>query len=304
MVFCDFYPGANTEYTQLREALEKLRLNDSSFTFEPETSDALGFGFRCGFLGLLHMEIVQERLEREHKIEVIQTAPTVPYEVVFNDGAVKTIDSASELPDPSKLREIREPMIKASIITPSARIGDISKLCQDRRGIYKKTDFITADRVMLVYEMPLAEVIFDFFDKLKTVTQGYGTLDYDLIGFHADDLVKMDILVAGDKINALSLIVHRSKAETRGRAIIKKLRQEIPRHLFEVALQAAIGSRVIARESISALRKDVTSKCYGGDISRKRKLLEKQKEGKKRMKQVGRVEIPQKAFMAILESGD
>jgi len=304
MVFCDFYPGNNTEYTQLREALEKLRLNDSSFTFEPETSDALGFGFRCGFLGLLHMEIVQERLEREHKIEVIQTAPTVPYEIVMNDGTVKMIDSASELPDPSKLSEIREPMIKASIITPAARIGDISKLCQDRRGIYKKTDFITADRVMLVYEMPLAEVIFDFFDKLKTVTQGYGTLDYDLIGFHADDLVKMDILVAGDKINALSLIVHRSKAESRGRAIIKKLKQEIDRHLFEVALQAAIGSRVIARESISALRKDVTSKCYGGDISRKRKLLEKQKEGKKRMKQVGRVEIPQKAFMAILESGD
>ena len=304
MVFCDFYPGNNTEYTQLREALEKLRLNDSSFTFEPETSDALGFGFRCGFLGLLHMEIVQERLEREHKIEVIQTAPTVPYEIVMNDGTVKMIDSASELPDPSKLSEIREPMIKASIITPAARIGDISKLCQDRRGIYKKTDFITADRVMLVYEMPLAEVIFDFFDKLKTVTQGYGTLDYDLIGFHADDLVKMDILVAGDKINALSLIVHRSKAESRGRAIIKKLKQEIDRHLFEVALQAAIGSRVIARESISAIRKDVTSKCYGGDISRKRKLLEKQKEGKKRMKQVGRVEIPQKAFMAILESGD
>jgi GTP-binding protein LepA len=304
MVFCDFYPGSGTEYTQLREALEKLRLNDSSFTFEPETSDALGFGFRCGFLGLLHMEIVQERLEREHKIEVIQTAPTVPYEVVLADDTVITIDSASELPDPSKLKEIREPMIRANIIVPANRIGDVTQLCIDRRGIYKKTEFITADRVILEYDMPLAEVIFDFFDKLKTCTQGYGTLDYDLIGFHEDDLVKMDILVAGDKISALSLIVHRSKAESRGRAIIKKLKQEIDRHLFEVALQAAVGSRVIARETISALRKDVTSKCYGGDISRKRKLLEKQKEGKKRMKQVGRVEIPQEAFMSILEPGD
>jgi GTP-binding protein LepA len=304
MVFCDFYPGQNTEYTQLREALEKLRLNDSSFTFEPETSDALGFGFRCGFLGLLHMEIVQERLEREHKIEVIQTAPTVPYEVVMSDGVVKTIDSASELPDPSKFTAIKEPMIKASIIVPAKNIGDVTQLCIDRRGIYKKTEFITADRVILEYEMPLAEVIFDFFDRLKTATQGYGTLDYDFIGFHEDDLVKMDILVAGDKISALSLIVHKSKAESRGRAIIKKLKQEIDRHLFEVALQAAVGSRVIARETISALRKDVTSKCYGGDISRKRKLLEKQKEGKKRMKQVGRVEIPQEAFMSILEPGE
>jgi GTP-binding protein LepA len=304
MVFCDFYPGNNTEYTQLREALEKLRLNDSSFTFEPETSDALGFGFRCGFLGLLHVEIVQERLEREHKIEVIQTAPTVPYEVELNDGKVIMIDSASELPDPSKYRAIREPMIKASIIVPSHNIGDVTQLCIDRRGIYQKTEYINQERVILEYEMPLAEVIFDFFDRLKTATQGYGTLDYDLIGFHEDDLVKMDILVAGDKIAALSLIVHRSKAENRGRAIIKKLKEEIDRHLFEVALQAAVGSRVIARETISALRKDVTSKCYGGDISRKRKLLEKQKEGKKRMKQVGRVEIPQEAFMAILEPGD
>ncbi len=304
MVFCDFYPGSGTEYTQLRDALEKLRLNDSSFTFEPETSDALGFGFRCGFLGLLHMEIVQERLEREHKIEVIQTAPTVPYEVVMPDDSVKMIDSASELPDPSKYKALREPMIKASIIVPAKNIGDVTQLCIDRRGLYKKTEFINADRVILEYEIPLAEVIFDFFDRLKTATQGYGTLDYDLIGFKEDDLVKMDILVAGDKIAALSLIVHRSKADQRGRAIIKKLKAEIDRHLFEVSLQAAIGSRVIARETISALRKDVTSKCYGGDISRKRKLLEKQKEGKKRMKQVGRVEIPQDAFMSILESGD
>ncbi|HMD54380.1 MAG TPA: translation elongation factor 4, partial [Phycisphaerae bacterium] len=304
MVYCDFYPGPDTEYTQLREALEKLRLNDSSFTFEPESSDALGFGFRCGFLGLLHMEIVQERLEREQNVQVVQTAPTVPYEIMLNDGTVKMIDSASSLPDQSKLREIREPMIKASIIVPAENIGDISKLCQDRRGKYVKTEFISQDRVIIEYEMPLAEVIFDFFDRLKTATRGYGTLDYDLIGFHADDLVKMDILVNGEAVDALSLIVHRSKAESRGRAIIKKLKQEIDRHLFEVPLQAAVGSRVIARETISAMRKNVTAKCYGGDVSRKRKLLEKQKEGKKRMKQVGRVEIPQEAFMAVLEPGD
>ena len=304
MVYCDFYPGPDTEYTQLREALERLRLNDSSFTFEPENSDALGFGFRCGFLGLLHMEIVQERLEREQKVQVVQTAPTVPYEVVLNDDTVKTIDSASELPDPSKLKEIREPMIRANIIIPGENIGDISKLCQDRRGIYRKTEYIGPQRVILEYDLPLAEVIFDFFDRLKTATRGYGTLDYNFLGFKADDLVRMDILVNGQAIGALSLIVHKSKAENRGRAIIRKLKQEIGRHLFEVPLQAAVGSRVIARETISAMRKNVTAKCYGGDVSRKRKLLEKQKEGKKRMKQVGRVEIPQEAFMAVLEPGE
>ncbi|MGC8551953.1 MAG: translation elongation factor 4 [Phycisphaerae bacterium] len=304
MVYCDFYPGPDTEYTQLREALEKLRLNDSSFTFEPENSDALGFGFRCGFLGLLHMEIVQERLEREQHVQVVQTAPTVPYEIVLNDGTVKMIDSAAALPDQSRVSEIREPMIRANIIVPADNIGDISKLCSDRRGIYKKTEYIGPQRVILEYELPLAEVIFDFFDRLKTLTRGYGTLDYDLIGFHGDDLVRMDILVNGDAIDALSLIVHRSKAENRGRAIIRKLKQEIDRHLFEVPLQAAVGSRVVARETISAMRKNVTAKCYGGDVSRKRKLLEKQKEGKKRMKQVGRVEIPQKAFMAVLEPGE
>ncbi len=304
MVYCDFYPGPDTEYTQLREALEKLRLNDSSFTFEPENSDALGFGFRCGFLGLLHMEIVQERLEREQHVQVVQTAPTVPYEIVLNDGTVKMIDSAAALPDQSRVSEIREPMIRANIIVPADNIGDISKLCSDRRGIYKKTEYIGPQRVILEYELPLAEVIFDFFDRLKTLTRGYGTLDYDLIGFHGDDLVRMDILVNGDAIDALSLIVHRSKAESRGRAIIRKLKQEIDRHLFEVPLQAAVGSRVVARETISAMRKNVTAKCYGGDVSRKRKLLEKQKEGKKRMKQVGRVEIPQKAFMAVLEPGE
>ncbi len=304
MVYCDFYPGPDTEYTQLREALEKLRLNDSSFTFEPETSDALGFGFRCGFLGLLHMEIVQERLEREQHVQVVQTAPTVPYEILLHDGSVKMIDSASMLPDLSKVREIREPMIRAGIIVPAENIGDISKLCQDRRGIYKKTEYLGPSRVIIEYDMPLAEVIFDFFDRLKTATRGYGTLDYDLIGFRADELVKMDILVNGQAIDALSLIVHRSKAESRGRAIIRKLKQEISKHLFEVPLQAAVGSRVIARETISAMRKNVTAKCYGGDVSRKRKLLEKQKAGKKRMKQVGQVEIPQEAFMAVLEPGD
>ncbi len=304
MVYCDFYPGPDTQYTQLREALERLRLNDSSFTFEPENSDALGFGFRCGFLGLLHMEIVQERLEREQKVQVVQTAPTVPYEVVLNDDTVKTIDSASELPDPSNLKEIREPMIRANIIIPGENIGDISKLCQDRRGIYRKTEYIGPQRVILEYDLPLAEVIFDFFDRLKTATRGYGTLDYNFLGFKADDLVRMDILVNGQAIGALSLIVHKSKAESRGRAIIRKLKAEIGRHLFEVPLQAAIGSRVIARETISAMRKNVTAKCYGGDVSRKRKLLEKQKEGKKRMKQVGRVEIPQEAFMAVLEPGE
>ena len=304
MVYCDFYPGPDTEYTQLREALEKLRLNDSSFTFEPETSDALGFGFRCGFLGLLHMEIVQERLEREQHVQVVQTAPTVPYEILLHDGSVKMIDSASMLPDLSKVREIREPMIRAGIIVPAENIGDISKLCQDRRGIYKKTEYLGPSRVIIEYDMPLAEVIFDFFDRLKTATRGYGTLDYDLIGFRADELVKMDILVNGQAIDALSLIVHRSKAESRGRAIIRKLKQEIGKHLFEVPLQAAVGSRVIARETISAMRKNVTAKCYGGDVSRKRKLLEKQKAGKKRMKQVGQVEIPQEAFMAVLEPGD
>ena len=304
MVYCDFYPGPDTEYTQLREALEKLRLNDSSFTFEPETSDALGFGFRCGFLGLLHMEIVQERLEREQHVQVVQTAPTVPYEILLNDGTVKMIDSASMLPDLSKVREIREPMIRASIIVPAENIGDISKLCQDRRGIYKKTEYLGPNRVIIEYEMPLAEVIFDFFDRLKTATRGYGTLDYDLIGFRADELVKMDILVNAQAIDALSLIVHRSKAESRGRAIIRKLKEEIGKHLFEVPLQAAVGSRVIARETISAMRKNVTAKCYGGDVSRKRKLLEKQKAGKKRMKQVGQVEIPQEAFMAVLEPGE
>ncbi len=304
MVYCDFYPGPDTEYTQLREALEKLRLNDSSFTFEPETSDALGFGFRCGFLGLLHMEIVQERLEREQKVQVVQTAPTVPYEVVLADGTVKMIDSASGLPDLSKVKAVREPMIRASIIVPAENIGDISKLCQERRGVYRKTEYLSASRIIMEYDLPLAEVIFDFFDKLKTATRGYGTLDYDLIGFHEEDLVKMDILVNGQPIDALSLIVHRSKAESRGRAIIRKLKSEIGRHLFEVPLQAAIGSRVIARETISAMRKNVTAKCYGGDVSRKRKLLEKQKEGKKRMKQVGQVEIPQEAFMAVLEPGE
>jgi GTP-binding protein LepA len=304
MVFCDFYPGPMTEAPQLREALETLWLNDSSFSFEPVHSVALGFGFRCGFLGLLHMNIIQERLEREGEIDVVQTAPTVTYEVLQKDGEVIHIDSPSELPDMSTVEEIREPMIVASLILPADSIGSIMKISEDRRGQYRKTEYLSPQRVMLTYEFPLAETIFDFYDRLKAATKGYGTMDYDLHGYRADDLVKMDILVNGTPVDALSIIVHREKAERRGRALINRLRKEIARHLFDIPLQAAIGGRIIARETIKALRKDVTAKCYGGDVSRKRKLLEKQKEGKKRMKMVGQVTIPQEAFMAVLDPGD
>jgi len=304
MVFCDFYPGGTTQYEDLRDAMDRLQLNDSSFTYQPESSDALGFGFRCGFLGLLHMEIIQERLEREFNIDVVQTAPTVTYEIQKHDGTVSRIDAPSELPDLSQVKEIREPFILMNLIVPADSVGAIMKLCEDRRGIYRKTEYISATRVILVYEIPLAEVIYDFYDKLKSVTRGYGTMDYDLIGFRAGDLVKLDILVNGERVDALSLIVHRSKAEARGRKLLLRLKQEIDRHLFEIPLQAAIGGKIIARETIKSVGKNVTAKCYGGDITRKRKLLEKQKEGKKRMKRVGSVDIPQEAFMAILESGD
>jgi GTP-binding protein LepA len=304
MVFCDFYPGPMTEAPELREALENLWLNDSSFSFDPVHSNALGFGFRCGFLGLLHMNIIQERLEREGQIEVVQTAPTVTYEVLKGDGEVIHIDSPSELPDMSTVEEIREPMIVASLIVPADSIGAIMKIAEDRRGQYRKTEYLSPQRVMLTYEFPLAETIYDFYDRLKAATKGYGTMDYDLSGYRVDDLVKMDILVNGIPVDALSIIVHREKAERRGRVLITRLRKEIARHLFDVPLQAAIGGRIIARETIKALRKDVTAKCYGGDVSRKRKLLEKQKEGKKRMKMVGQVTIPQEAFMAILDPGD
>jgi GTP-binding protein LepA len=304
MVFCDFYPGGKTQYEELRDAMDRLQLNDSSFTFQPESSDALGFGFRCGFLGLLHMEIIQERLEREFNIEVIQTAPTVTYEVQKTDGSLFRIDAPSELPDLSQVREIREPYILMNIIVPSDSVGGIIQLCEDRRGVYKKTEYIGATRVIVTYEVPLAEVIYDFYDKLKSVTKGYGTMDYDLVGFRVGDLVKMDVLVNGDRVDALSVIVHREKAEARGRKLLVRLKAEIDKHLFEIPLQAAIGGKIIARETIKSVGKNVTAKCYGGDVTRKRKLLEKQKEGKKRMKRVGSVDIPQEAFMAILESED
>jgi len=304
MVFCDFYPGPMTEAHRLRQALENLWLNDSSFSFEPVHSAALGFGFRCGFLGLLHMKIIQERLERESDIDVVQTAPTVTYEVLKKDGEVVTIDAPSRMPDPSTVEAIREPMIEASLIVPAEYIGPVMKIAEQRRGVYRKTDYLSAQRVMLAYRFPLAETIYDFYDRLKAATRGYGSLDYELAGYQAGALAKLDILVNGVPVDALSIIVHRDKADRRGRALIRRLRDEIGRQLFDVPLQACIGKRVIARETIKAMRKNVTAKCYGGDVTRKRKLLEKQKAGKKRMKTVGRVTIPQEAFMAVLDPGD
>jgi GTP-binding protein LepA len=304
MVYCDFYPTGKTQYDELRDAMEKLQLNDSSFSFSPESSDALGFGFRCGFLGLLHMEIIQERLEREFNIEIVQTAPTVTYEIKMTDGSVKRIDAPSEMPNPTYVEEIREPFIKMAMILPADSVGAMMKLCEDRRGTYQKTEYIGATRVILEYEIPLAEVIYDFYDKLKSATRGYGTMDYEVLGFRAGDLVKMDILVNADRVDALSVIVHREMAEARGRKLLIRLKDEIDRHLFEIPLQAAIGGKIIARETIKSVGKNVLAKCYGGDVSRKRKLLEKQKEGKKRMKRVGSVDIPQEAFMAILEAQD
>lgn len=305
MVYCDFYPSGKTQYDELRDAMDRLSLNDSSFSFEPENNDALGFGFRCGFLGLLHMEIIQERLEREFNIEVIQTAPTVTYEILLTDGTAKRIDSPSELPNNTNVEEIREPFINMQLIVPEDCVGNMMKLCEDRRGTYLKTEYLgNSGRVILVYEMPLAEIIYDFYDRLKSATKGYGTMDYELIGFRPGNLVKVDILVNGDRIDALSLIVHRDHAEQRSRKLLVRLKEEIDRHLFEIPLQAAIGGKVIARETIKSVGKNVTAKCYGGDFTRKRKLLEKQKEGKKRMKRMGSVDIPQEAFLAILETGE
>jgi GTP-binding protein LepA len=302
MVFCGMYPLDATDFEALREELQKLGMNDSSFSFVPETSDALGFGFRCGFLGMLHMEIVQQRLESEQDMDLIQTAPNVTYEILTRDGKLMTIDNPQDVPDAGIIEEFREPIAKVSYIVPSSCVGTIMQLCQDRRGIYKSTEYLGPQRAQLVYELPLSEIVYDMYDKLKSVTSGYGTMDYEVIGFVPADLVKMDILVKGQRVDALSTIVHRSNAERRGRALAKRLKTEISKHQFEIAIQAAIGSRVIARETISALRKNVTAKCYGGDITRKRKLLQKQKEGKKRMKQFGEVEIPQKAFLSVLES--
>ncbi|MCG3131936.1 MAG: Elongation factor 4 [Phycisphaerae bacterium] len=301
MVFCDFYPGPGTTTEELREAMEKLFLNDSSFTYETVSSDALGIGFRCGFLGLLHMRIIQERLERESDVNIVQTAPTVSFELLMKNGDVRHISSPSELPDMTTIEEIREPMIKAAMIIPADCVGTVMTLSMERRGTHRKTEYLSPTRVMLTYEFPLAEIIYDFYDKLKSCTKGYGTVDYEVTHFRADDLVKLDILVNAIKVDALSVIVHREKAAYRGRRLCERLRKEIPRHQFEIPLQAAIGGKVIARETIKAFRKDVTAKCYGGDITRKRKLLEKQKEGKKRMKMVGSVEIPQQAFISILD---
>jgi len=311
MVFCDFYPssgdgggGKGAEFETLRDAVERLSLNDASFTFAPVHSDALGFGFRCGFLGLLHMEIVQERLEREGGVEIIQTAPTVSYQVKKTNGEVINVTNPADLPDAGEIDELREPIVKVEIVVPMESIGDIMSLCGDRRGIYKSQMFVSETRQILTYEMPLAEIIYDFYDKLKSITRGYGTMDYELIGFRADNLVKLAILVNGVPVEALCLISHRDNAEKRGRAILIKLRRAIPRHQFEVPLQIAIGGKIIARETIKAMRKNVTAKCYGGDVSRKRKLLEKQKKGKKRMKNIGSVSVPQEAFLAVLEQGD
>jgi GTP-binding protein LepA len=303
MVFAGFYPVEGHKYPELRDALEKLRLNDASFFYEPETSAALGFGFRCGFLGLLHMEIVQERLEREFDMDLVTTAPGVLYRVTTTDGETHEIDSPAKLPDAGRIETIEEPVITAMIMTPAEHVGSILQLCQDKRGVQKKLEYTASDRVLITYELPFNEVVLDFYDKLKTLSRGYGSLDYHVTGYWPSPLVKLDILVNGDPVDALSIIVHRDMAYERGRALASKMRELIPRQMFEVAIQAAIGGRIIARESVKAMRKNVLAKCYGGDISRKRKLLEKQKEGKKRMKRVGKVEIPQEAFLAVLKMG-
>jgi len=304
MVYCGIYPVNPGDFEKLRGALQALKLNDSSINFEPESSEALGFGFRCGFLGLLHMEIAQERMERESDVEIVQTAPSVPYQILLHDGKTRDIHSPGTLPDPNFFEEIREPMVETDILIPTDAIGGIMKLCSERRGTFLRQEHLSANRVMLVWDLPLAEVIYDFYDKLKSATRGYGTMHFGDPRFAAAELVKMRILVAGKDADALTTICHRAAAERRGRAILKKLRTEIPRHQFEIALQAAVGGKIVARESIKAMGKNVTAKCYGGDITRKRKLLEKQKEGKKRMKSIGSVEVPQKAFLAVLATED
>ena len=303
VVFCGFFPVDSSEFENLRESIEKLALNDSSFTFEIETSLALGFGFRCGFLGLLHLEVIRERIEREFNIDLITTAPSVVYSVETTDNKILNIHNPADLPDASKITCIKEPRIKATILVPDEYLGDVLKLCQERRGVQKDLTYV-GSRAMTIYDLPLNEVVFDFYDKLKSVTKGYASFDYQIEGYQEDNLVKMQILVNDEPVDALSMMVHRSKAESRGRSLCEKLKGLIPQHLFKVPIQAAIGGRVIARETISALRKDVTAKCYGGDITRKRKLLEKQKAGKKKMRQFGRVEIPQQAFIDALKMSD
>jgi GTP-binding protein LepA len=304
MVFCGLFPIDSDQYPDLRDALEKLTLNDAALSWEPETSDALGFGFRCGFLGLLHMDIVRERLEREYDLELLATMPSVEYEVTLTDGIVVPLHSPNDMPDPARVQEVREPYIRATILTPKEFVGQIMELCQERRGDHSGIHFLSPDRVQINYDLPLAEIVLDFFDQLKSRTRGYASLDYELIGLRESDLVKLDILLAGEPIDALSMLVHRSKAQTAGRTLVERLRETIPRQQYDVPVQAAIGSRIVARETIKAYRKDVTAKCYGGDITRKRKLLEQQKRGKQRMKQVGRIEVPQEAFLAVLELGE
>jgi GTP-binding protein LepA len=304
MVFSGIFPIDSADYENLRDALEKLKLNDSAFTYEPESSQALGFGYRCGYLGLLHMEIVQERLEREYNLNLITTAPSVVYEIVQTDNTVVTIDNPAKLPDVSKILHFNEPILLAHIYVPGEFVGAVLKLCQDRRGTQKDIKYVGTKRVQITYEIPLAEVVFDFFDKLKSITRGYASLDYEPIGKQESDLVKLDIMINGEVVDALSTIVHRERAYTRGRVVCEKMKEEIPKQMYEVAIQAAIGSRVISRETVKAMRKNVLAKCYGGDISRKRKLLEKQKAGKKRMKSVGSIEIPQEAFLAVLKAED
>ncbi len=302
MVFCGFYPVETSDYESLKDALEKLKLNDASFSFEPESSGALGFGFRCGFLGLLHMEIIKERIEREFGIPIITTAPTVIYRVTKEDGEEIYIDNPTRMP--KKPLKIEEPYVKATILVPQEFVGNMLTLCQEKRGIQKGFSYVSKDRIMLTYELPLSEILWDFYDRLKSLSRGYASFDYEFVGYRESDLVKLDILLNGEPVDALSLIVHRDKAYYRARAITEKLREVIPRQLFEVAIQAAIGSKIIARETVKALRKDVLAKCYGGDVTRKKKLLEKQKEGKKKMKQLGRIEVPQEAFLSVLKVGE
>jgi GTP-binding protein LepA len=303
MVFCGLFPVESNEYPELRDALEKLSLNDAALTWEPETSQALGFGFRCGFLGLLHMDIVRERLEREYDLELLATTPNVQYELTLTNGEVKEVHSPTDMPDRELIAEIREPYIRATILAPKEYVGQVMELCQDRRGTHVDMSYLSPERVQIQYDLPLAEIVLDFFDQLKTRTKGYASLDYELIGTRPSELVKLDILLAGDPVDALSMVVHKDKAYGAGRALAERLRKQIPRQQFEVAIQASIGSKIIARESVKPVRKDVIAKCYGGDITRKRKLLEKQKEGKKRMKQVGRIEVPQEAFLTVLSIG-
>ena len=302
VVFTGLYPTESNKYNDLREALEKLKLNDGGFSFEPETSEALGFGFRCGFLGLLHMDVIEERLEREFNLNLIATSPSVIYEVLLTDGSIMMIASPQKLPAPTKIKTISEPYILTHIFTPSEYIGPLMELCQNKRGTYKSIEYITPERAILYYELPLSEIVYDFFDKLKSISKGYASFDYELIGYKANNLVKMDILVNGEIVDALSVIVHKDFAYNRGKVIVNNLKKMIPRQMFVVPIQAAIGSKIIARSDIKAMRKDVLAKCYGGDVSRKKKLLEKQKEGKKRMKQIGNVEIPQEAFLAVLSN--